>query len=68
MSDFHERASEYLNVPPTEIARRLEDEDDPEKKREMRRALNAWRETGGNPLARSASRVARAWLTSLLRL
>lgn len=66
MSEFHDAA--YLNVPPTELARRLETESDPAKRRAMRRALEAWRETQGNPLARSASRVARAWLCSFLRL
>jgi hypothetical protein len=66
VSEFHESA--YMNVPPTELARRVRTEKDPAKRREMRRALEAWRETQGNPLARSASRVARAWLASFLGL
>lgn len=66
MSDFHEAG--YMNVPPTELARRIRSERDPAKRAEMRRALEAWRETQGNPLARSASRVARAWLASFLGL
>jgi hypothetical protein len=66
MSDFHEAG--YMNVPPTELARRLESERDPAKRRAMRRALQAWRETQGNPLAKSAGRVARTWLRSFLRL
>jgi len=68
VSDFHERLSEFMNVSPTELARRLRREDDPEKRRAMRRALEAWRLTEGNPLTRSASRVARTWLASFLRL
>lgn len=66
MSEFHEGA--YMNVPPTELARRLRREKNPAKRRAMRRALEAWRLTQGNPLARSASRVARAWLASFVSL
>lgn len=66
MSNFHEGA--YMNMPPTELARKIRSEPNPVKRREMRRALEAWRETQGNPLARSASRVARAWLASFLGL
>jgi hypothetical protein len=57
-----------MNVPPTELARRIKTERDPEKRREMQTALDAWRETQGNPLARSAKRVASAWLASFLSL
>jgi len=67
LSEFHE-ADGYMNMPPTELARRLRTERDPGKRRQMRRALEAWRLTEGNPLARSASRIARAWLASFLRL
>ena len=65
---FHEAASGFMNMAPTELERRIKKERDPEKRREMKRALEAWRETQGNPLARSASRVARAWLASFLSL
>lgn len=68
LTDFHETLSGYMNVPPTELARSLKSEKDPEKRQAMRRALEAWRLTQGNPLARSASRVARTWLASFLRL
>lgn len=44
----------YMNVPPTELARRLKAEKDPAKRRAMRRALDAWRLVEGNPLAREA--------------
>lgn len=67
VTEFHE-AGGYMNVPPTELARMVKGERDPEKRREMRRALDAWRETQGNPLARSAASVARAWLASFLGL
>ena len=56
-------SSGYMNVPPTQLARRLRTERDPAKRRAMQRALDAWRLTQGNPLARSASRVARTWLS-----
>lgn len=52
----------YLNTSPTEIRRRLEKEEDPVKRRLMFRALEAWRLTQGNPLAKSAARVATRWL------
>lgn len=68
MTDFHEAGGGYMNVPPTELARRLRTERDPAKRRAMRRALEAWRVTQGNPLTRSAARVARAWLASFLSL
>lgn len=55
--------SGYMNVPPTELAKMVRKERDPAKKREMKRALEAWRLTQGNPLARSASRVARKWVS-----
>jgi len=44
----------FINVPPTELARRLRSEKDPEKRKAMRRALEAWRLVEGNPLARAA--------------
>jgi hypothetical protein len=66
VTDFHEAG--YMNVPPTELARRLETERDPAKRRAMRRALEAWRVTQGNPLAKSARRVARSWMASFLSL
>ena len=65
-NELHEAG--YMNVPPTELARELRGERDPAKRREMRQALEAWRETQGNPLAKSASRVARRWLVSFLSL
>jgi len=57
-----------MNVPPTELARMVKGERDPEKRREMQKALDAWRLTQGNPLARSAQRVARSWLSSFVCL
>lgn len=63
---FHESA--YMNVPPTELARRIEKERDPKKRKAMERALAAWRLTQGNPLTRSAKRVADAWIASFLSL
>ena len=65
--EFHE-AGVYMNVPPTELARMVKTEQDPEKRREMQRALDAWREIEGNPLARSAKRVARLWIASFVSL
>lgn len=62
------RESAYMNVPPTELARRIKKERDPKKRKAMQRALDAWRLTQGNPLARSAKRVAAAWITSFLSL
>lgn len=47
--------AKYLNVPPTELARKLKTERDPKKRREMENALDAWRTTQGNPLAPEAS-------------
>jgi len=67
VSDFHE-AGAYMNVPPTELARMVKTEQDPEKRKEMARALDAWREVEGNPLARSAKRVARSWIASFVSL
>jgi len=67
MRDFHESGG-YMNVPPTELARMVKTEQDPEKRREMRQALDAWREVGGNPLAKSAARVARCWIASFVSL
>jgi hypothetical protein len=67
VSEFHE-AGGYMNVPPTELARMVKTEQDPEKRREMQRALDAWREVEGNPLARSAQRVARLWMASFVSL
>jgi hypothetical protein len=66
VSEFHDAG--YMNVPPTELARRLRTERDPAKRRDMMRALEAWRLTQGNPLTRSAGRVARRWLASFLSL
>ena len=67
MSSFHE-ADGYMNVPPTELARMVKTESDPEKRREMQRALDAWREVEGNPLAKSAQRIARQWIASFVSL
>ena len=61
LKELHE-AGGYMNVPPTELPGMIRDEQNPEKRREMRQALSAWRETQGNPLARSAASVASAWL------
>jgi ADP-ribose pyrophosphatase YjhB (NUDIX family) len=44
----------FMNVPPTELARRLRSEKDPAKREAMRRALEAWRLVEGNPLAKGA--------------
>jgi|GEM_PF-1929960 len=54
----------YLNTPPTVLKRDLEKETNPMKRKLMSDALNAWRMTHGNPLARSAARVAARWLDS----
>jgi len=67
MSKLHE-AKGYMNVPPTELARMVKAERDPEKRREMQTALEAWRQVEGNPLARSAKRVARQWMASFVHL
>lgn len=64
---FHQ-ATGYMNVPPTELARMVRRERDPEKRRQMQKALDAWREVEGNPLARSAKRVARLWIASFVSL
>ena len=50
--------AEYLNVPPTELARRVKHEKDPGKRRKMQNALDAWRTTSGNPLAPETTKVA----------
>jgi len=68
MSEFHERASEHMNVSPTKLVRLIKKEKDLKKRQAMKRALYAWRITHGNPLTRSAKRVARAWLASFLSL
>lgn len=57
-----------MNDPPTELARRIKDERDSEKREKMQKALDAWRLTQGNPLARSARRVARKWVSAFVRL
>jgi hypothetical protein len=46
-------------VPPTELARQMRVEVDPAKRRAMKRALEAWRLTHGNPLAREAGTKVR---------
>lgn len=51
----------YLNTPPTKLNRMIPNASG-EKKKLMQEALAAWREVHGNPLAKSASRVAEAWL------
>lgn len=52
----------YLNTPPTVLVRKIHKEINPMKRKLMNDALNAWRMTQGNPLARSAARVATRWL------
>ena len=41
----------YLNTPPTELARKIKRVKDPAKKKQVQKALDAWRGTYGNPMA-----------------
>jgi hypothetical protein len=47
----------YLNTPPTELARKVEGEKDPAKKKKMQEALSAWRTTVPGPFRNSAEGV-----------
>jgi len=44
----------YLNTPPTKLRRDMEIEKDPEKRRQMRDALDAWRLTVPGPFRKTA--------------
>lgn len=52
----------YLNISPTKLVRLLKKEKNPQKRAQIKKALDAWRLTMGNPLAKSASRVAQRYL------
>jgi len=44
----------YLNTPPTKLRRQIEQEKDPEKRKQMREALRAWRVTVPGPFRKAA--------------
>ena len=53
--DYGERAvNPYLNTPPTKLKRDLKSEKDPEKRKLMQKALEAWRLTVPGPFWRTA--------------
>jgi hypothetical protein len=56
----------YLNTPPTKLRRDLEKESDPKKKKQMQRALGAWRLTQPGPFRKTSMDTAKE-LTKMAR-
>ena len=58
----------YLNTPPTKLKRDMEREKDPEKREQMKDALNAWRITVPGPFRKGDCTVSGSTAKEILRV